>query len=151
VGDAGDVHVDALAVEGDALGHQVFALPLPNREAAVGAHDPPPGGAIGDLLGREKTGTEARGARRDVAVSTDEALRDIPDRFDDLGVVLVVDAEVLHRSARRPTFSEISLTPFSGRGESIRPGLVSDMGRRFRQAPEQGAEPSRLTTATQAA
>jgi hypothetical protein len=43
VGDADDVHVDAVAVEGDALGHQVFSLPLPHREAAVGADDAPPG------------------------------------------------------------------------------------------------------------
>ena len=32
MGDAGDVHFDAVAVERNALGHQVFALPLPHRE-----------------------------------------------------------------------------------------------------------------------
>jgi hypothetical protein len=59
VGDAGDVHVDALAVEGDALGHQVFALALTDGEAAVGADDAPPGEVIGDLLSREEAGGEA--------------------------------------------------------------------------------------------
>jgi hypothetical protein len=95
VGDPGDVHVDALAVEGDALGHQMFALPLPDREAAVGADDPPPRGVIWDLLGREEAGAEARSAGRDVAVGPHEALRDLPNRLDDFRVALVVDAEVL--------------------------------------------------------
>jgi hypothetical protein len=95
VRDPSDVHVDALAVEWDTLGHQVFALPLPHREAAVGADDPPPRSVIGDLLGREQPGTEARRSRRDVAVSPHEALRDLPDRLDDLGMTLVVDDEVL--------------------------------------------------------
>jgi hypothetical protein len=73
----------------------VFALPLPHREAAVGAHDPPPRHVVGMLLGREKPGTEARRSRRDVTVGPHEALGDLPDRLDDLGVPLVVDAEVL--------------------------------------------------------
>lgn len=53
MGDAGDVHVDALAVERDALGHEAFALPLPHRQAAVGADDAPPGKIVGDPLGRQ--------------------------------------------------------------------------------------------------
>jgi hypothetical protein len=94
VRDAGDVHVDALAVERDALGHQMFALPLPHREAPVGSNDPPPRNVVG-MLGREKAGAEPRRSRRDITVGPHEALRDLPDRLDDLGVALVVDAEVL--------------------------------------------------------
>jgi phage-related protein len=111
VRDAGGVHVDTLAVEGDALGHQVFALPLPYREAAVGAHDPPPREVVGMLLAREEASAEPRGTGRDVAVGPHEALRNLPDRLDDLGVALVVDSEVLYRRARRRTFSEIAMTP----------------------------------------
>jgi hypothetical protein len=95
VRDAGDVHVDPLAPEGNALGQEVFALPLPHREAAIGADDAPPGGVVGDPLGREKPSAETRRARRDVAVGPHEPLRDLPDRRDDLRVALVVDAEVL--------------------------------------------------------
>jgi hypothetical protein len=95
VGDAGDVHVDPLAPEGDALGLEMFALPLPHREAAVGAHDPPPGDIVGVLLSRQEAGAEARRSGRDVAVGPHEPLRDLPDALDDLRVALVVDAEVL--------------------------------------------------------
>lgn len=103
MGDAGDVHVDAVAVEGDALGHQVLALPLPDREAAVGADDAPPGEAVGDLLGGEQAGAEPRRAGRDVAVGADEALRDLPDRVDDRLVALVGYAVSLAR--RQPVCS----------------------------------------------
>jgi hypothetical protein len=106
VREARDVHVDALAFEGDALGLEVFALPLPHRKAAVGADHPPPRDVVGMLLGREKAGAEARGAGRDVAVGPDEALRDLPDRLDDLGVALVVDDEVLAR--RRGAVAELT-------------------------------------------
>lgn len=95
MGDAGDVHVDPLAPEGDALGLEMFALPLAHREAAVGADDAPPRKVVGNLLGREKPGAQTRRSGRDVAVSSDEALRDLPDRLDDLRVPLVVDDEVL--------------------------------------------------------
>jgi hypothetical protein len=104
VGDAGDIHVDALAVEGDALGHQVFALPLPHREAAIGADDAPPRSVIRDLLGGEEAGAEARSAGRDVAVGPHEPLRDLPDALDDLDdlrVALLVDDEVLARRRTR--------------------------------------------------
>jgi hypothetical protein len=111
VRDAGDVHVDALAVEWDPLGHQAFALPLPHRKAAVGSDHSPPGEVVGMLLGREEAGRETRGAGRDVAIGPHEALRDLPYRLDDLGVALVVDSEVLYRRARRRTFSEIAMTP----------------------------------------
>jgi hypothetical protein len=95
VGDAGDGHVDAVAIEGDALGHQVLTLPPPHREAAVGADDSPPREAVGNLLGREQPGTEAWGAGRHVAVGPHESLRNLPDRVDDRLVALVVDAVVL--------------------------------------------------------
>ena len=99
--DAGDVHVDPLAVERDALGHQVFALPLPHREAAVGADDAPPRHVVGVLLGREEPSAEARRPRRDVAVGPDEALRDRPDGLDDRLVVAVGDQGFLARRACR--------------------------------------------------
>ena len=75
MGDAGEVEVDAVALEGDALGPEALALLLPHREAAVGADDAPPGEVVGELLGREEAGAEARGAGRDVAVGPDESLR----------------------------------------------------------------------------
>jgi hypothetical protein len=103
VRDAGDVHVDALAVEGDALGHQVFALPLPHREAPVGADDAPPRDVRGMLLGREKAGAEARRSRRDVAVGPYESLRDLPDRIDDRQVSIVVGDDRISSAFCQPT------------------------------------------------
>jgi hypothetical protein len=101
VGDAGDVHVDPVALEGDALRQQMLALPLPHREAAVGADDSPPGSVVGVLMGGEEAGRKARRAGRDVAVGADEALRDLPDRVDDLQVPVVVDQGFLARPAPR--------------------------------------------------
>jgi hypothetical protein len=92
VGDAGNVHVDAVAVEGDALGHQVLALPVPHGEAAVGANDAPPREVVGNLLAGEEAGTEAGRAGRDVAIGPHEALRDLPDRIDDRLVAFFGDA-----------------------------------------------------------
>jgi hypothetical protein len=69
-----------------------LALLLPHRQAAVGADDSPPGKVVGDLLGGEEAGREARRAGRDVAIGTDEALRDRADGLDDLGVSVVDDA-----------------------------------------------------------
>jgi hypothetical protein len=92
VGDAGDVEVDPVPLEGDALGPEASALLLPYRQRAVGADDAPPGNVVGDLAGGEQTGGEARRAGRDVAVGPDEALRDRPDRVDDLGVAVGGDA-----------------------------------------------------------
>jgi hypothetical protein len=62
VGDAGDVHVDAVAAEGDALGQQALALSPADREAAVGLDDTPPREVAGVPLGREDAGGEARRA-----------------------------------------------------------------------------------------
>jgi hypothetical protein len=88
VGDAGDVEVDALALEGDALGPEAPALLLPHRQAAIGADDAPPGEVVGDLVGREQAGGEAGCTGRDVAIGPDEALRDLLDRVDDLLVAV---------------------------------------------------------------
>jgi hypothetical protein len=60
VGDAGDLEVDPVPLEGDALGPEPAALLLPHREAAVGADDAPPREAVGHLLGREEAGGEPR-------------------------------------------------------------------------------------------
>ena len=60
---SGDIHVDPLAPEGNALGQEVLALPLPHREAAIGADDSPPRGVVGDLLGREQSRGETRRSR----------------------------------------------------------------------------------------
>jgi hypothetical protein len=46
-GDAGDVEIDAVALEGDALRPEALALLLPHRQAAVGADDSPPGQVVG--------------------------------------------------------------------------------------------------------
>ena len=59
MGDAGGVEIDALALEGDALGPEASALLLPHRQAAVGADDTPPREVVGDLVGREEAGGEA--------------------------------------------------------------------------------------------
>jgi hypothetical protein len=96
VGDPGDVEVDTVALERDALRPEALALLLPHRQRAVGADDPPPGEVIGDLVGGEQAGGEARRPRRDVAIGADEALRDRPDRFDDV-LVPIGDEEVLPR------------------------------------------------------
>lgn len=90
--DTGDFKVDFVAFERDTLGPEPPALLLPYRQRAVGADDAPPGNVVGDLAGGEQTGREARGAGRDIAVGADEALRDFPDRFDDLGVAVGGDA-----------------------------------------------------------
>jgi len=95
VGDAGDRHVDAVALEGDALGPEAFALAWADGEGAVGADHAPPGKVAWVLLGGEDAGAQAGGAGRDVAVGGDEALRDRADRVDDLGVALVGDAGVV--------------------------------------------------------
>lgn len=100
VGDAGDVQIDAVALEGDALGPEAPALLLPDRQGAVGADDAPPGEIVGDLVGGQQAGGEARRTRRDVAISADEPLRDRPDRVDDV-LVAVGDGEVLPRPPRR--------------------------------------------------
>jgi hypothetical protein len=92
VRDAGEVEVDPVAPERDALGPEPSALLLPHRERAVGADDPPPGQAIGDLGGGEEASGETRRAGRDVAIGADEPLRDLPDRVDDLGVTVLGDA-----------------------------------------------------------
>jgi hypothetical protein len=92
VGDAGDVEVDAVAPEGDALGPEALALLLPHREAAVGADDAPPGEVVRVLLGGEDAGAEARRAGRDVAVGPDEPLRDRADGLEDRLVAVVGDA-----------------------------------------------------------
>jgi hypothetical protein len=86
--DAGDVEIDPISLERHPLGPQPLPLLLPHRQRSVGADDPPPGQAVGKLAGREKPGGETRRARRDVAVGADEALRDLPDRLDDLGVAV---------------------------------------------------------------
>jgi hypothetical protein len=83
VRDAGEVEIDAVALEGDALGPEAPALLLSHREAAVGADDAPPGKVRRVLLGREEAGREARRAGRDVTVGADEALRDRADGIDD--------------------------------------------------------------------
>jgi phage-related protein len=137
VGDAGDVHVDSLALKGDALGLEVLALALPDREAAVGADDPPPRHVVG-VLSRENARREARRAGRDVAVGPHEPLGDLADRLDDRLVALVVDAEVLHGRARQWRTSGIALDQLPSGANSIQPELVPNMERRFRQAPEQG-------------
>ena len=95
--DAGEVEVDASALERDALGPEASALLLPHRERAVGADDAPPGEAVGELFGGEEAGRESRRAGRDVAVGADEALRDRPDRVDDVLVAVGGDAGVLAR------------------------------------------------------
>jgi len=59
VRDAGEVEIDAVAFEGDALGPEASALLLPHCEGAVGADDPPPGKVVGTLPGREQAGGEA--------------------------------------------------------------------------------------------
>jgi hypothetical protein len=86
VRDASDVEVDPVSFEGDALGPEASALLLSHRQRAVGADDAPPGDIVRMPAGREEAGGEARGAGRDVAIGADEALRDRPDRFDDLFV-----------------------------------------------------------------
>jgi hypothetical protein len=101
VGDAGDVHVDPVAPERDALRQQMLALPLPYGQAAVGADYAPPGSVVGVLLGRQEAGREPRRAGRNVAVGADEALRDLPNRVDDLQVPVVVDQGFLARPAPR--------------------------------------------------
>jgi len=95
VRDAGDVEVDAVAFEGDALGPEASALLLPHRQAAVGADDAPPGQVGGNLFGGEEAGAQPGRARRDVAVGADEALRDLPDGVDDRLVAVVGDVGVL--------------------------------------------------------
>jgi hypothetical protein len=88
VGDAGEVEVDAVALERDALGPEALALLLPHRQGSVGADDAPPRQIVGQLVGGEEAGREARGAGRDIAVGPDESLRDLPDGLDD-GLVAV--------------------------------------------------------------
>jgi phage-related protein len=134
VRDAGDVHVDALAVEGDTLGRQVLALPLPHREAAIGAHDAPPGSAIGDLLGREEASAEARRPGRDISIGPHEALRDLPDRLDDFGVPLVVDAEVLHGAPADGGPRKLGWRNRRAGANPVPPELASNMRRRLRHA-----------------
>jgi hypothetical protein len=53
VRDAGEVEVDPLPLERDALGPETPALLLPHRQRAVGADDPPPGKAVGNPPGGE--------------------------------------------------------------------------------------------------
>jgi hypothetical protein len=98
VGDADEVQIDAVALEGDALRPESSALLLSHRQRAVGADDPPPGKVVGDLMGGEQAGGKARCPRRDVAIGADEPLRDRPDRVDDV-LVPVGDGEVLPRAA----------------------------------------------------
>ena len=90
VGDAGDVHVDAFVAgaEGDSLGPEAPALLLPDRQAAVGADDSPPGDLDVVLAGQDLAG-EARCAGRDVAVGGDEALGDRADGGEDTLAALV--------------------------------------------------------------
>jgi len=92
VRDAGEVEIDPIALEGDALRPEPSALLLPHRQGPVGADDAPPGDVVGDLLAGEQPGGEPRRPRRDVAVGADESLRDRPDRVDDLGVAIDGDA-----------------------------------------------------------
>jgi hypothetical protein len=58
--DPGGIEVDPVAVEGNALVPEQLPLPLPHREAAVGADDPPPGDVVGVLAGREDPRREPR-------------------------------------------------------------------------------------------
>jgi hypothetical protein len=83
VGNAGEVEIDSVALERDALAPEASALLLTHREAAVGAHDSPPRKVFGQLAGREEASGETRGAGRDVAVGSDKPLRDRPDGVDD--------------------------------------------------------------------
>jgi hypothetical protein len=88
VRDAGEVEVDPVPLERNALGPEPLSLLLPHRQRAVGADDPPPGEAVGNLPGGQQPGGEPRRPRRDVAVGADEPLRDLPDRVDD-GLVAI--------------------------------------------------------------
>jgi hypothetical protein len=70
---AGLSQVDAIAVHRDALGEKESSLPMAFRDGAVGADDAMPGETLG---GCEDVPDETGSAWIDVAVGTDEALRD---------------------------------------------------------------------------
>src|SRR5258705_2484077 len=73
------VEVDAVAAHWDALCEQQLSLWLSLGNRSVGADDPVPGKIV---IGREDTPDEAWGARVDVAVGPDVALRDRADTLD---------------------------------------------------------------------
>src|SRR5260221_610110 len=73
------VEIDAVAAHWDAFCEQQLALRLPLGNCSVGAHDAVPGKIV---IGREDTSDEAWGARVDVAVGANVALRDRADTLD---------------------------------------------------------------------
>lgn len=74
--ESGVVHIDPLAAKRDALGDQVTTLARALGQRAVGADHAPPG-QVGIVdLEEHRTG-KARRTRRDVAVGTDEAGRNL--------------------------------------------------------------------------
>jgi hypothetical protein len=90
--DAGDLKIDLVAFERDALGPEPLPLLLSYGQGAVGADHAPPRQAVRDLAGGEKTGRKPRRSRRDITVGADEPLRYRADRVDDLGVSVRGDA-----------------------------------------------------------
>src|SRR5260221_13168755 len=92
------VEVDAVAAHGDAFCAQQLALWLSLGNRSVGAYDAVPGKIV---IGREDTPDEAWGARVDVAVGADVALRDRADTLDhELGPRGAVGQVWLRRAVR---------------------------------------------------
>jgi len=73
------VEVDAVAAHWNAFSEQQLSLSLPLGNCSVGAYDAVPGKIV---LGREDAPDKAWGARVDVSVGADVALRDRADTLD---------------------------------------------------------------------
>jgi hypothetical protein len=92
------VEVDAVAAHWDAFCEQQLSLWLSLGNCSVGADDAVPGKIV---IGREDTPDEAWGARVDVAVGADVALRDRADTLDhELGPRGAVGQVWLRRAVR---------------------------------------------------
>src|SRR5882757_9351709 len=92
------VEVDAVAAHWDAFCEQQLSLWLSLGNCSVGAHDAVPGKIV---IGREDTRDEAWGARVDVAVGADVALRDRAYPLDhELGPRGAVGQVQLRRAVR---------------------------------------------------
>jgi hypothetical protein len=86
--------VDAVAAQGNPLSVEQSTLPLPHREAPVGADDAVPRQIL--VRVRQHVADQARRVGVDVAVRPDESLRNVPHTGNDSP-----DARVLTRAAHR--------------------------------------------------